>query len=351
MGGLTCFLRIFSISVLSFCVMAFAGAGVNAEAQAYQPPESLVFSGPVLHAATNYWTPERMKNAIPDPMRDRTRTNLTPGTSSPPAQGPSGFGESGLPAVASAIEKNFVLPFVSIPKSGSVYNYPAPFARYQNFDSYDVYPYSTIVKIFYTDAGRDYVCSGSVWPGRAVLTAGHCVYNNDARRYHTNVVAVPQYKNGSSPLGAFIATDLITISDYQNGNQGYDMALILTATKGGSKISTYTGWLGGMWNVTPMQHWTVIGYPAGRPFNGETQQVCQASYAYPDERQSPVTVGIGCDLTGGSSGCPWIVKFGGQGGRMNLVNGLMSYGYRVKDSYSPYFGSAAKKLWDYARSH
>ena len=35
------------------------------------------------------------------------------------------------------------------------------------------------------------------------------------------------------------------------------------------------------------------------------------------------TIGVGCDMTGGSSGGPWILGLG----RGNYINGLISYGY------------------------
>jgi hypothetical protein len=60
----------------------------------------------------------------------------------------------------------------------------------------------------------------------------------------------------------------------------------------------------------------------------------------------PETIGIGCDMTGGSSGGPWIVDWGTN----NYLNSNVSYGYiGVPDQfYGPYFGDAAQALYDAA---
>ena len=46
-------------------------------------------------------------------------------------------------------------------------------------------------------------------------------------------------------------------------------------------------------------------------------------------------IGVGCDMTGGSSGGPWIIKLR----RGNLLNGITTYGYSAQPGalYGPYF--------------
>jgi len=326
-----------------------SAATLKADNAVQNDTESAMMSTSAVHTSLKYWTPERMANAKPYPdvfprFAKKSAVPTRPGT--------PGSGDSGLPGESIYDVITRTLPFAVAPNSTQGYTYPAPFARYQNFDPYSKFPYSAVVKVFFSDGGNDYVCSGSVWPSRSVLTAGHCVYNNDAHRYHTNVVVVPQYLNGQGPFGTFNASSLQTTKGWQDGDFSFDFGLIQIADKGGNKISSYTGFLGARWNVTAVQHFTIIGYPAGRPFTGATQQICQSSFAYFDSGD-PQPIGVGCDLTGGSSGCPWIIRFSGAAGGNNQVNGLMSYGYpsRPKDSYSPYFGDAAKNFWNYARTH
>lgn len=341
----TIFLAFYVVIALSFL------QNLEAQTVGTRNPDRVTISERALHTSSVYWTTERMAKAKPYPVREprfAKKTNVAM------AQGVPGLGHSGLPgrAISKMVEE--ILPIASFPADPKDYNYPPPFARYQNFDDYSVFPYSAVVKVFFSDGGEDYVCSGAVWPSRSVLTAGHCVYNDATHRYHTNVIVVPQYFNGQSPYGSFQATSLATTEGWQDGDFSYDLGLIQTADKGGSKISSYTGFLGGRWNITSVQHFTIIGYPAGRPFSGETQQICQTSFAYKDTGSTaPAPNAAGCDLTGGSSGGPWIIRFSGKAGNQNQINGVMSYGYtgRPKDSYSPYFGTAAKNFWDFAKQH
>ena len=59
------------------------------------------------------------------------------------------------------------------------------------------WPYSPIVKIFFSQGGRNYVCSGSLIDPLHVITAGHCVHEGSGGSWSTKVVVVPAYDNGS----------------------------------------------------------------------------------------------------------------------------------------------------------
>ena len=76
-------------------------------------------------------------------------------------------------------------------------------------------------------------------------------------------------------------------------------------------IGDFTGWLGLAWNWGN-QNWVAMGYPATPPFTGNKIEVCASSLGYADNAgpATPDSVAIGCDMTGGSSGGPWILGFG-----------------------------------------
>lgn len=231
------------------------------------------------------------------------------------------------------------------------YNYPAPFTRFEVFDDYRVYPYRSIGKLFFKRGGRSYVCSAASIGGNAIWSAGHCLHagNNQSSGWSTNVVFVPAYKDGNAPYGQWKAKQLwVRNAWYKNGNPNglcQDMGGAILYPKNSKKISQVVGWLGFAWNWSRYQHWCQFGYPAASPFNGKRLIENASSYAYNGSLScSPKPVGVGSDLTGGSSGGPWIIKFG----TANYVNGCNSYrrSNKPQEMFSPYFNNNAKSLFD-----
>jgi V8-like Glu-specific endopeptidase len=210
--------------------------------------------------------------------------------------------------------------------------------------TYLYYPYSTVGKLFFFQYGIEYVCSASLVKGHAIWTAGHCAHagNGDPDGWSYGGIFVPQYYDTDAPLGVCYVTDWITPSDwYYNGlpdGLDYDYA-------GGNvscdleDITDYTGYLGLAWNQSYRNFWRAIGYPAGEPFTGEIQIEC-ASGRKGVGIGTPETFGIKCDMTGGSSGGPWLL-YGA------YVNGNTSY----FDSdypdllFSPHLDTLARTLW------
>jgi hypothetical protein len=70
--------------------------------------------------------------------------------------------------------------------------------------------------------------------------------------------------------------------------------------------------------------------------------MCNSPLVYDDTSANPPTIGIDCDMTGGSSGGGWIA-----GGSVASVN---SYGYRTLRNvmFGPYQGSVAQSLYTQA---
>lgn len=231
------------------------------------------------------------------------------------------------------------------------YSYPAPFTRWENFADYRVWPYRTVGKLFFRRGTQNFVCSASSIGGCAIITAGHCLHsgNNSQSGWATNVVFVPAYKDGNAPFGQWPARNFTVRTQwYANGiSKGLseDIGGAVLYKQNNQSISQRVGWLGFAWNWSRSQHWLSHGYPAAAPFNGKRMQINAGSYAYDGSvGASPAPVGMGNDLTGGSSGGPWIWRFG----TGNVVNGVNSYRRKAnpKEMFSPYFGNAAKSLYD-----
>ena len=354
---------------LPFIVSAGNPADIAAApmAQGNQPeasPEGYIASpeGPAPEAA-HVWTREEMANAIPISMPDPGEAALDElGPAQGVPTGKPGMTAGSLPEGAKAFVPQVDAINSDLAQAGlQGYGYPAPFTRYWNFDSYLVHPYRTVGKVFFTQrdghapyTARNYVASAATIGRYVAWTAGHVVHNGHgnppARQWFWsyNFIFVPAYANGASPLQQWPAKQLWTSTSWyfngQNGQFGRDMGIVKLWPRNGVAVGSVTGWLGLAWNWGVQQHWFSMGYPAAAPFDGRWQWICAASYAYSDGRMAPPTVGIGCDMTGGCSGGPWIWRFGSG----NYLNGNNSYRYNNHpgELFSPFFDSFAKTLWD-----
>ena len=224
-------------------------------------------------AVQRYWTAERMRNAIP---ADKT-----------------------LSGAFAAKPK--------VPKLAPAQQIPPP---------YTSQPTSTNGKVFFTDDGLNYVCSGTaVLSGNksVVWTAGHCVHDG-AGGFHTNWSFVPAYADGSRPYGTWTARTLLTTSGWANGGDfSFDNGAAVVNANGGQALTDVVGGRNIAFNTARQQNYAAHGYPAAPPFNGQRLWVCNSPLVYDDTSAYPPTMGIDCDMTGGSSGGGWIV--GGRSSR------------------------------------
>ena len=97
-------------------------------------------------------------------------------------------------------------------------------------------------------------------------------------------------------------------------------------------------------NYARNQTYVSHGYPAAPPFNGQRLWTCTSPLIYDDTSANPPTMGIDCDMTGGSSGGGWIA-----GGGVASVN---SYGYTTLPNvmFGPYQGTVSQSLYTQAAS-
>lgn len=322
--------------------------------------------------ATRLWTRQEMLAAKPYELEVRRKAHVEtdPNILISKAKGTPGFEAGGPPVDAKAtvdmapetttdaLKLAADLQYVAGP-----YTYPAPYTRYEVFTglahprTYAVWPYTTIGKLFFRQYGIGYVCSAASVGNRAIITAGHCIHagNNRADGWSTNVVFVPGYKDGHAPLGQWPAQNSnlrVMTAWYLYGNPNglrRDVGgAILNRNQQGQTLSQVVGWLGFAWNWGYSQHYNAFGYPQAAPFTGLRLIDCQASYAYYSTDQgpagAPVPRAIGCDMTGGSSGGPWVWQFG-TGNYLNGVNSFHRSGFS-QEMFAPYFDSAIKGLKD-----
>ena len=130
--------------------------------------------------------------------------------------------------------------------------------------------------------------------------------------WSTDVVFIPGRRPGKkkNPYGKFPAKELWTPLGWSaDGDFTYDMgAFTVGKNKKGKKLKKAVGALGFAYSQGRIQLWSVFGYPAAKPWHGNKVITCSAQHAVDDDIPSsdgPFTIGIGCDMTAGSSGGPW----------------------------------------------
>jgi V8-like Glu-specific endopeptidase len=197
-------------------------------------------------------------------------------------------------------------------------------------------------KVFMDTPKGSMVCSGSVIkdprnPGKSnlVATAGHCVHGGAGKGWYRNVVFVPDYNpNGLSnsqlstasksevaPKGIWWAKRARTTSHWikngaERGGKGaqQDFAVLKVQPENKSSSTSLEEKAGSAVQATfstpqvkSIKRLRALGYPAAPPFDGSKMYSCtdKPSRLTIDPKQ-PTMYRIGCTMTAGSSGGPWL---------------------------------------------
>jgi len=327
---------------LALCFSA-GGAGAQSVEQGGIGGKALVGAQA---AAREYWTPERMRNAkpLPLPRASAAPMPLLPDETARAAAAPSRSAAGKPPSVQVTPDLQPLFEPLPDDQSGGVEAQDVG-SRGAQFSSSRVfpdgatttYPYRAIGKLFFTKpGGGDFICSAAVQRRRVVTTAGHCVHagNGNANAYYTNFQFVPAYRSGIAPYGRWTPVFVATTQAWINGGATFpnaaDFAMFDMADRNGSKIGDVTGYLGYLTNKLRPNHAHLVGYPANLDSGERMHQVAAQSFA----ADGPNAVVYGSDMTGGSSGGPWIQNLGvpavGQTGGTNALGnvliGVTSYG-------------------------
>jgi V8-like Glu-specific endopeptidase len=206
--------------------------------------------------------------------------------------------------------------------------------------------------IFFEASGGFARCSGTSVNSpnlSVVFTAAHCINSGGPRGhwYRGRWVFVPGYRFGQRPFGVFPAKWLDTTHQWiATGSENVDVgAAVVTRNERGERLGDAVGGAGIAWGLKPNQVFDVHGYPAGPPFDGETQRLCTQTpflghdpgmFLYP----GPLNLAVDCGVTGGSSGGGWTIEGG-------VLNSVTDYGYPDDSAsdFGAYFGKEVARLY------
>ena len=197
-------------------------------------------------------------------------------------------------------------------------------------------------KVFFSDGPYNYVCSGTALAGNVVWTAGHCV-NEGPGDFYTNFLFVPAYRDGDAPFGKFPALRLMTTDRWRTlGEYGVDVgAAIPEPNEHGQELAAVVNERPIDFNEPRQQSYRAYGYPAAGKFNGKRLRVSNTAWSRDDRSADPDTMGVPCDMTGGSSGGGWLNS-------THEVVSVNSYGYQSLKNvmFGPHLEAEAQGLYN-----
>lgn len=306
-----------------------------------------------------YWTPARMAAAKPIGIMTRSGTPTSGAPSNVSAGAPqkaSGYTPARLIAGPQVVNpRQASSNATATPQTQCQYCF-IPFTRYYYFARYLSYPVSTVGKLFFTNDGGNYVCSASVVYFDTLDTAGHCVANTDGtHQWDSSAVFCPSYNAGENfHVGCWAANYFVSFNQWINdGSFEWDFGGVNTVACGDvycTDIGNRTGYLGVAWNQGEDQNWTAFGYPQASPFDGNYLVTDNSEFGYETSSGNndggPNSIAMGNDMTGGSSGGPWILGFGGG----NWVNGHNDWKWNnlPQAMNSPYVDTRDCQVWSAA---
>ena len=301
-------------------------------------------------ATIAYWTPARRAAAINADIVTTASPKLVSKAQA------ANIHVTGKPGRVAGSGGSASLARLSSTRTPALAAYPFPYTTSKvAFNKYTSFPVDLNGKIFFTNNGNGYVCSGTSvgsYHGTTleneVWTAGHCVSNTNLSSpgvFDSFAEFIPGYngtKSNYAPFGIFTATRYSVATNFlNNGDISVDEGAfeVGTSSTTGRTLGNAVGWDGFAWNQSVSQHFHAFGYPAESPYNGKLMIQVSANEAAQvtwSGGQGQPLLGMGNPMTGGSSGGAWDIDWTPT--NAGYINGHNDYKFdsQPKAVYSPY---------------
>lgn len=305
-------MRKLAISLIVQGLLAFGTAGARADAGKLSFPNNLAPG-----AESKYWTPERLKRAVPMPLPQLSKEEFERRFGAGAAKGSQAAPTTiGQPTEANINERPF---------------------------------WNGGVLFFTTDSGQDSQCTAEFTGTKHVLlAAAHCVQNGHTGKFYRNFVFYRAYHGrilGLFPTGQLVGINCAGVKTQwagENNNYAFDYAFLHTHDASGA------GWLG-LRTDHPNQHydhWWSIGYPKNHGDNNRMYKV----YGVDDGLIRPGVIRMGGNpFNQGASGGAWIAELTIPHVGGNYAIGVNSF---ISDAapgsvFGPVFDAATHNLFEY----
>jgi V8-like Glu-specific endopeptidase len=202
--------------------------------------------------------------------------------------------------------------------------------------------------LFENDASGTHFCTASVVnsPGKDLLvTAAHCLNGGDGSGDKSDIVFIPDYRDGSTPYGIWTPQRLVVAPQWaSSADPDYDVGFVVLKPYNGQNIEQVLGASQLGFDPGYQQLVRVTGYPSSA-----SAPITCLNWT---SKQSGTQLQFDCGgFTGGTSGSPWVTRFDPRsrtGTIVGVIGGYQEGGDTPSVSYSAYFGSGVRQLYEQA---